>query len=322
MIVVRYFDLGDPTDKQRVAGLLFLLRAFELACLGIASRGYSRAFRWFAAAVLCVVGGAWLTTILITPLMASWVEKNMGIGVASTFDLVRPEETRGIGKLINEPGAEFVYRGTPGSIREFSVTVRNKSWGFHDRERAFENPDGCRRIVVLGDNYVQALQVPRDRAFPAVLEEMLSRDPECVEVIRLVRGGIGQVEELELLREYGPGLAPDLVILLWATNDLLDNDPELAALRTKPPGTLLFPGLLADRLVSKWLSKRVYLLLHDEQRLTPLRPDYWAHLEPTPEPARAAFVKTEALLDEILKECESTGSQLMLVIKRPNNVLR
>lgn len=320
LIAARFGAVGSATDVKRVVGLVFLLLAFVVGYIGMASRE-GRGLKPFQLGVLALTAGIYAVTLLATPLLGRWVEGQIGISGVSTLDLVMPGEAKGVWRLMHAPNAEFVYPGRPGAVREFSVAVRNNSWGFHDRERSIEDPNERTRIVVLGDTYVQGLEVPMERGFPALLEDRLAADSRRFEVVRLARRGIGQVEELELLREFGARLSPQLVILVWATNDLLDNDPDLAGLQMRAPDALLFPGLLIDRLASKWLWKRTYVL--DERlRLGVLRPDYWAYLEPMPSQVGHAVAKTEALLDLIVRECELIGSQFMLVLKRPTNELR
>ncbi|PYQ23833.1 MAG: hypothetical protein DMF81_07510 [Acidobacteria bacterium] len=48
------------------------------------------------------------------------------------------------------------------------------SHGFRDYERTWEKPPNTYRILVLGDSYVEAFQVPLERAFPALLEVRLN----------------------------------------------------------------------------------------------------------------------------------------------------
>lgn len=316
---LRFARTGGTIDMVRVLGLLSLAGGYALVAISLASREASRGFRFFQRSTFVVIAGVYVAASLITPVLGGWVERNIGLPAETTFRLTRAGDYDR--SLIDEPGATFVYTGAPGRVREFAVTVRNNSWGFHDRERSLDNPDGRPRIVVLGNGYVQALEVPRDSAFPALLERRLSDDLGNVEVIRLARRRTGQRHQLELLEEYGAAIAPELIILVWQTSDLLGNDPDLAAHSAWLPNAVLFPGLLIDRLVTQWLQKRAYLL-GERYRLGVLRPDYWAYLEPAPPRVTVAFAKTEALLDEVVEASRTMGSDLMFVIKRPTNELR
>lgn len=318
-VLARFASERAPGDVLRAAVLVGMAAGYALAAIGLAGRSTERGLRRFQAVILVVLGGIYVTTFSITPLLGAWIERTHGLPAQTTLRVTKPREFDS--RLIHEPNASLVYTGPPRRVREFAVEVRNNSWGFHDRERTFEAPGDRPRIVVLGDSYVQALEVPRDSAFPALLEERLTRDLPGLEVIRIARRAIGQAGELELLQEYGARLRPQLVILTWSTDDLLDNDPELAALGTWVPDAVLFPGLLLDRLAVKWLRERLYHV-GDQYRLGALRPDHWAYLEPMPPAVTAAFARTETLLDRIVAECETMGSELLIVIRRPTNELR
>lgn len=315
-VSLRYVEMGAQMDLVRALALSSLAAGFALIAVGLGSRQGSRPFQWFQGISLTLIGALYVATFSITPLFGTWIERNWGLPGDTSLRLTQQAEYPP--GITHEPGATFLYTGRPGQVPEFAVQVRNNSHGFHDRERTFENPGGVRRIVVLGDNYVHAPEVPREKGFPALLEEWLS--PEF-EVIPLARRGIGQEVELELLEEFGARLEPEIVILVWATNDLLDNDPELMAMTTWMPDAILSRGLLLDRLATGWLQKRLYHL--DERfRLGALRPDYWAYLEPMPSAVEAAFGRTEALLDEVVAECEVIGCKVVLTVKRPTNELR
>lgn len=318
-VLVRFARGGDELDLVRLLALLSLSAGFALAAIGLAGRESARALAFLQGTALTVLVGIYLAVLAITPVLGGWIERTMGLPAETSFRLTGRADYDPA--LLNRPGASFVFTGSPGRVREFAVPVRNSPWGFHDRERTFENPDGRARVLVLGDGYVQALEVPVESGVAAVLERRLNKGGRGPEVIPLARRGIGQEGELKLLREFGERLRPQLVILVWGTNDLLDNDPELKALATPLPGAVLFPGLLLDRLVAKWLRERLYLL-DERYRLGVLRPDYWAYLEPTPAPVEAAFARTEALLDRIVEACEAMEAELLLVIKRPTNELR
>ena len=61
-----------------------------------------------------------------------------------------------------EPNAEFVYLGyLPGAVEDFANPVKLNTLGFHDRDYAAERPaPATYRILVLGDSYVAAWEVP------------------------------------------------------------------------------------------------------------------------------------------------------------------
>ena len=124
------------------------------------------------------------------------------------------------------PGVEGWYR------KEGEAYVRINSDGLRDREHSKIKPPNTLRVAVLGDSYPEALQVPIESSFCAVLERKLR---ECqasagreVEVINFGVSGYGTAQELITLREYVWQYSPDIVLLTITTNnDISDNVREL-----------------------------------------------------------------------------------------------
>jgi len=99
------------------------------------------------------------------------------------------------------------------------------SYGFRDREYAFEKPPGVFRIAVLGDSYVEALQVGLEQTFPKLLEKRLKK----AQVLSFGVSGYGTAQELLAYRRYARRFSPDLVILVfYAGNDISDNSKEIS----------------------------------------------------------------------------------------------
>src|SRR6185295_8040385 len=93
-----------------------------------------------------------------------------------------------------EPDPVLGARLTPGKRgwwtqeeREFLTPVQINSLGRRDAERGYERKTAVSRILVLGDSFVEALQVPFEEAFPHRLEGQFDHDGHRVEVIN---GGV------------------------------------------------------------------------------------------------------------------------------------
>jgi lysophospholipase L1-like esterase len=111
---------------------------------------------------------------------------------------------------------------------EFDVPVRINRLGFRDRERTEEKPGGTRRIVVLGDSITEALQVPLDESFPAVLEARLAGGRAPIEVLNLGVSATGTGQQYLLFRERGRRYAPDVVVVaFFMGNDYRNNSRTL-----------------------------------------------------------------------------------------------
>ncbi len=129
------------------------------------------------------------------------------------------------------PNAEFVYLGyLPGEVEDFANPVKLNALGFHDRDYPVERPTPATyRILVLGDSYVAAWEVPVAETFHKLLEaRLVAEDPlrrASYEVIAFGQGRTAQETEIEWLRKYGALYHPDMVLLLFfCGNDFMEND--------------------------------------------------------------------------------------------------
>ena len=93
-------------------------------------------------------------------------------------------------------------------------------YGWH--APAFDLESGKRRVVVIGDSFVQAATVESDEGMGPRLDSML----DDVTVLTLGRSAIGPAHYLELLRYATERFAPqEAVLVLYVGNDFSDLDP-------------------------------------------------------------------------------------------------
>jgi hypothetical protein len=135
----------------------------------------------------------------------------------------QPDPTRGHALV---PGMEGWYR------KEGQAYIRINSAGQRDRERAKLKGPNTFRIAVIGDSYAEALQVPLEETFWAILESALSQGGyvpgKQLEVLNFGVSGYGTAGELLTLREHVWDYSPDVVLLAVTTNnDVSDNSREL-----------------------------------------------------------------------------------------------
>lgn len=124
------------------------------------------------------------------------------------------------------PNIEGWYR------KEGESYVRINSQGLRDREHTKEKPANTFRIAVLGDSFVEALQVPFEQSFAYLLQKQLQTcgavAGRTVEVINFGVSGYGTAQEFITLRHEVWQYSPDLVLLAVTTNnDISDNSRAL-----------------------------------------------------------------------------------------------
>jgi hypothetical protein len=110
---------------------------------------------------------------------------------------------------------------------DFNVAVATNSRGLRDDEHEYDPAPGVFRIVLLGDSFMDAYQVPLERSVSKLLEHELGPG---VEVINLGVRGYSPLQSYLALREIGLRYKPDLVLFAcYPLNDVPDMSPELKA---------------------------------------------------------------------------------------------
>ena len=102
---------------------------------------------------------------------------------------------------------------------------------------------------------MEALQVPFEESFPALLEEEIENPSNAVEVINLSVSGWGTDDEVTYLERHGLSLSPDgVLIMMTLHNDVSDNlmyefhtmDP--GGLRARPVSSMPLPRYAIQKL--------------------------------------------------------------------------
>ena len=146
---------------------------------------------------------------------------------------------------------------------DFWVEQTSNSLGFLDREPAVSKPDGMFRVLVIGDSFVEAIQVRLMEKMHVLLEARLrdALDTDMVDTVAFGRGGTGQSNQLGYYDRYGADIDADLVVLLFVNNDFRDNlRPHRVFWRCffhrDEPSSLLLRQVLASTEHALWLFKR------------------------------------------------------------------
>ena len=160
--------------------------------------------------------------------------------------------------------------------KDYDVLVTTNKAGFHDFEHEVEKLPDRYRIIVLGDSYIEALQVAIDQGFTQQLERRLgdSITTGRFEVINLGVSGSGPAQYYRILEKKGLVYKPDLVVMaVFPDNDFRDSDPDVGGAIFKPYYLLRSDGGLDYRAprteeignaLRPWLRRSAFLhLLRD-----------------------------------------------------------
>lgn len=131
------------------------------------------------------------------------------------------------------PGSKgwWVNIYVPFEIRSY---VKINSLGLHDREIDLEKPEGTRRILLLGDSLVDALEVPLEDTHAKQLERNFTKDGYEIEVINGGHYGYGTDQELLFYRVRGIRMQPDIVVLAFMPGNDIQNNLSTITLGPKP----------------------------------------------------------------------------------------
>jgi hypothetical protein len=109
-----------------------------------------------------------------------------------------------------------------GRVR--GVEYETNSLGLRDREYAAPKPAGVFRILMLGDSFTEGWTVPLVGVMAKRLEQSLAiRCPSQYEVINGGNASYSPILEYLLLKDIGPRLRPDLVLLSFDMTDVHDD---------------------------------------------------------------------------------------------------
>jgi lysophospholipase L1-like esterase len=252
---------------------------------------------------------------------------------------IQPDAVLG---MLNRPGADFWQRD------EGSSYVEINSEGFRDVQWPIAKQHGEYRIAVLGDSYVEAMQVSVEDRFTEILPQNLNHQrafrDKVARVMNFGMSGFGTGQELLLLKDRGSKYRPDLVVLAFLTgNDLSDNCCSLRPQTQRPFYTLRDGTLALDSSFARqrnWTdtigraiaseSRLVQVAYAARRELRALRGrmpatiatkaksqepglDSQAYLEPSTPAWREAWDITERLLLAVDEETRQLGAKLLVV---------
>jgi hypothetical protein len=131
------------------------------------------------------------------------------------------------------PGAHGEY------MREGHAYLRINHDGFRGPDYPRAKPADVIRVAVLGDSYVEAMQVAEDQTFTSVLGHSLTAGSALrgkrVEALNFGIDGYGTAQELLTLRDRVWAYLPDVVVLaIFLGNDIRNNSVVLEGDQCRP----------------------------------------------------------------------------------------
>lgn len=161
-----------------------------------------------------------LATLLAASLLSAALLE-IGVLVALGPQVRFPRRVVGapFGLRINEPNARY-WHHSPDVEVEFRINGQGMR---ADRDFAYAKPPGVRRVVSLGDSFTAGYEVAGEETFSSVLERELAARGIAAEVMNAGVSGYSTAEAALYLERELYRYVPDLVLVSFYGNDLVDN---------------------------------------------------------------------------------------------------
>jgi hypothetical protein len=129
------------------------------------------------------------------------------------------------------PGGQAVLQRA-----EYRTYIRINSNGLRGPEREYEKPAGLRRVLLLGDSFVEGYTVTEPATVSSMLEGAMRATGGAWDVVNGGTHGWSTDQEYLFWREEGARYQPDIVVLFFYYNDLAGNVMADGKPRFEPDG--------------------------------------------------------------------------------------
>jgi lysophospholipase L1-like esterase len=161
------------------------------------------------------------------------------------------------------------YKQRPFSIisgrsrsNEYDYEYQHNSEGFRDIDHTFEKPKNTFRILGIGDSFTYGQGVSFENTFLYILEKMLNEREKDSPKIEIIKAGIPRFfpePERILLEQYGLKYSPDLILIGFVPNDVIDTFLGIDAVRVDEEGYLIPKEAKKIGKIGKWLYVQSHL---------------------------------------------------------------
>lgn len=149
-----------------------------------------------------------------------------------------PPKDQNVWPLVQNPSVGTTFKPNARVVLtnglDFHVEETSNEAGFLDRPLPpVAKPAGTCRIAFIGDSFVEAAQVPVRQKVQVEMERLMkARWPDLpVETMAFGFSGTGQLNQLGYLETFVRPRKPDLIVLVFVSNDFANNSSLLEAIR-------------------------------------------------------------------------------------------
>jgi lysophospholipase L1-like esterase len=160
--------------------------------------------------------GLFATSLLLSALL---MEAGVLLIVGEQVKFPRHVVGSSFGLRINQPNAFYRHKSADVTVW-FEINAQGMR---AHRDYPYEKPDGLKRIVSLGDSFTIGYEVHADECFSSIIESDLRQRGYGVEVLNAGVSGYSNAEESLYLERELFRYDPDLILVSFFANDLVDN---------------------------------------------------------------------------------------------------
>jgi hypothetical protein len=129
----------------------------------------------------------------------------------------------------------------------YGVELKTNSRGLRDIEYLTPKPKGVKRVLMLGDSFTLGWGVPFEDTFSKQLERLIFYRFSGYQVVNMGTGNYNSSMEVELFKQKGLALEPDIVVLMYYINDT-EPTPEIDGFSYKLMRHIYLPAYTNSKL--------------------------------------------------------------------------
>ena len=165
-------------------------------------------------------------------------------------------------QMLMEPNSRRIYYHRPNQTA-FTIDkpFKTNSLGFRDEREVPIQKEGEFRILALGDSLTVGLGASAEDTYAKQLEKLLVSRDAPVRVVNAAVGCYGTWQEVDVLKEKGSLVKPDVVTLAFYWNDLYTRPAKVVPIPSDQSGEQMDASLKYLRLFKR---SRVLLFLREK----------------------------------------------------------
>ncbi|MBP7830484.1 MAG: hypothetical protein KA248_11250 [Kiritimatiellae bacterium] len=256
-----------------------------------------------------------LIALIAAGAIGEWIVRRLGLAPPL------PEQFRNYASTPAMPyGPKPHSRASGRSFKgEFDYDYRHNAFGFRDGEHELSPPPGVRRILGLGDSFTYGVGAAFEETYLYRLEQNLNAREEKHPRVEIIKAGIPRYfpePERILLEKLGLQFQPDLVIVGFVPNDVIDTLYGLAAVRVDASGYLALRQAVNLGSFGRRLYRRSHLCRLVLSKYVAWRNDRFeqgGRVNEDHGPHEANWKKIEAEYGKMAALVRAAGAELLIV---------